>query len=140
MHKRKAQTEAPFFVTFRRGEVVGGDNLTTSTLCWLATKKTGRPFSLCPPPITNAAAPKRSRVFNGRGGTGGDENTSSGDWRRFCVSWKFWVGSERRVGGEAAGGFAGRKGNTQCSGLDIGKEFLKFSKLLTGFSWNKLPS
>lgn len=125
-------------ITFRLGEQVGGDSLTISTECWLATRKRGSPFSLCPPPTTNGVVPNRSLAsWEGtRGGTGGEENTSSGDWRRFCLSWEdCWFGRKKRLGGEAMGAPV-RDGKTHRSGLlDVGDECcLKFSKLRTGFS------
>lgn len=124
--------------TFRLGEHVGGDNLTMSTECWLATKNKGSPFSLCPPPTTKGVVPKRSLLVSLvgiLGGTeGGDRNTSSGDWRRFCVSWEWLiVGRKKWLGGDAMGAPI-LDGNTHRSGLDNGEVFLKFSKLLTGFS------
>lgn len=72
--------------TLCRGDTEGGDSLTTSTALRLATRNKGSPFSLCPPPTINGAVPNRSVVSlagTRGGGTGGEENTSSGDWRRF---------------------------------------------------------
>lgn len=123
--------------TFRLGECVGGDNLTMSTECWLATKNNGSPFSLCPPPTTKGVLLKRSlptSLARFLGGTeGGERNTSSGDWRRFWVSCecpKFW--RKNRLGEEAMG--ADARDNAHLSGLFKGDVFLKFSKLRTGLS------
>lgn len=120
--------------TFLLGEQTGGVNLTTSMASpsLFPTKKRGSPFSLWPP-ITKGLAVKISLEGTLGGGTGGEEKTSSGDWRRFSVSCVRFAKILSWFG-EAIGAPV-LIGNSQRSGLAKGEACLKFSRLRTGFSW-----